>query len=44
MSAETPQQETQGGSGPRPTLKELEQRAEALAKAIRKHLERGRRR
>ncbi|MGY0059278.1 hypothetical protein ACWY4P_22445 [Streptomyces sp. LZ34] len=44
MSAGTPPQETQGGSGPRPTLEELEQRAEALAKAIRKHLERGARR
>ncbi|MFI0734667.1 hypothetical protein ACH4S9_37630 [Streptomyces sp. NPDC021225] len=44
MSADTPPQETQGGSSPRPTPKELEQRAEALAKAIRKHLERGTRR
>ncbi|KAK1179886.1 hypothetical protein B7755_018110 [Streptomyces sp. NBS 14/10] len=44
MSAGTPPQETPGGPGPRPTLKELEQRAEALAKAIRKHLEQGRRR
>ncbi|MES4904680.1 MULTISPECIES: hypothetical protein [unclassified Streptomyces] len=38
------EEETPEGSRPRPTLKELEQRAEALAKAIRKHLERGRRR
>jgi hypothetical protein len=44
VSGETPPQEPQGGSGPRPTLKELEKRAEALAKAIRKHLERGTRR
>ncbi|MDW6060609.1 hypothetical protein SAZ11_24630 [Streptomyces sp. FXJ1.4098] len=44
MSAETSPQETPGDSGPRPTLKELERRAEALAKAIRKHLERGTRR
>lgn len=44
QSADTSPQETQEGSGPRPTPKELEQRAEALGKEIREHLDRGVRR
>ncbi|MGW3564332.1 hypothetical protein ACWDSL_10625 [Streptomyces sp. NPDC000941] len=44
VSADTPPQETPQGSGPRPTPQELEQRAEALSKEIRKHLDRGTRR
>ncbi|MGO4752014.1 hypothetical protein AB4212_25955 [Streptomyces sp. 2MCAF27] len=43
-SADMPPQETPAGSEPRPTPKELEQRAEALGKEIREHLDRGTRR
>lgn len=41
MSANTSPQETLEGPSPRPTSNELEERAEALGKEIRKHLDRG---
>jgi hypothetical protein len=41
MNPNTPPQETQEDPIPRPTPNELEQRAEALDREIRKHLDRG---
>ncbi|MEU5030318.1 hypothetical protein [Streptomyces milbemycinicus] len=41
MNAKTPPQETLEGPSPRPTPNELEERAEALGKEIRNHLDRG---
>ncbi len=41
MNANTRPQETSEGPSSRPTSNELEQRAEALGREIRKHLDRG---